>query len=106
MNTNAFGAPSPPAPVNIAGGTADAVATLDAAGRAKANRRAEVVAALGQGLGALPYGARRAALAHLGPRLMPLGLTPAAVANFDPTDGNLAALQEEVAELRGRLQAP
>jgi len=52
---------------------------------------AEILAAMGQGLRAVPYPARRPVLDHLTPALAARGIDPAAVAAFDPTDANLDA---------------
>lgn len=43
-------------------------------------------------LGRLPYEQRRGALAAATPRLVELGLSADEIANFDPTDANLAAI--------------
>ena len=82
---------------------AEQVADLSPQARSLAAQRAEILGAVGQGLAGRPYVERRALLAHLAPRLATQGLPAAAVADFDPTDDNLAAVIDQAAQLRGWL---
>ncbi|HZL00966.1 MAG TPA: hypothetical protein VFC47_13830 [Caulobacteraceae bacterium] len=71
--------------------TQAAIAAMTPAQRAQGAKSAEILAAMGQGLRAVPYPARRPVLDHLTPALAARGIDPAAVAAFDPTDANLDA---------------
>jgi hypothetical protein len=100
------GPASPRADVNAFTGApnlASSVAGLAPGARAAAAGRAEILGAIGQGLAGRPYAERRALLAHLTPQLAARGVPAAAVADFDPTDANLAAVMEQVATARGLL---
>jgi hypothetical protein len=62
-----------------------------------------MLGAIGHGLAGRPYAERRALLAHLAAPLAAQGLAPAAVADFDPTDDNLAAVIGQADTVRGLL---
>jgi hypothetical protein len=63
-------------------------ASLNPEQRAAAPRQAEILSAIGQGLGSRPYGERRAILTHMAPQIVARGMPPDAIASFDPTDAN------------------
>ena len=73
---------------------------------AAAARQAEILAAVGQSLAARPYEERQAILAHMTPHLAGQGVAPGAVAEFDPTDANLASAVGQAVILRGMLVPP
>jgi hypothetical protein len=98
---NAFRAGQAPAAPQPA--TEAAIAGLSAAQRAAAARQAEILGVVGQGLSGRPYGERRALLAHMAPQLAAAGLPARAVAEFDPTDDNLAAAVSQLAAMRALL---
>jgi len=81
-----------------------AALTLDQ--KAAAARQAEILAAVGQSLAARPYEERQAILAHMTPHLAGQGVAPGAVAEFDPTDANLASAVGQAVILRGMLVPP
>ncbi|HXV00666.1 MAG TPA: hypothetical protein VG166_09220 [Caulobacteraceae bacterium] len=100
---------APPASANALTGdarSADAIAALSPDQRAAAARRAELLGAVGRGLIGRPYEERRPLLAHLAGPLAAQGLGPRAVANFDPTDDNLAAAISQADALRSQLAGP
>jgi hypothetical protein len=94
---------APPAARDAMAAARQRIAGLNPGQRAAAARQAEILAAVGQGLGGRPYGERRALLAHLAPQLAAAGVPAAAVAGFDPTDDNLAAAVGQAAAVRGLL---
>jgi hypothetical protein len=76
---------APPAPTSPEDMSAH-IASLDAAGRARAAEQADLLASLGTGLRAYPYAQRPSILAHLAPALIARGAPPEALAGFDPTN--------------------
>ncbi|MGH7025503.1 MAG: hypothetical protein ACREEB_18195, partial [Caulobacteraceae bacterium] len=78
-------------------------ATLSPEQRAAAASHAEILGAVSQGLAGRPYQERRAILAHMAPALGSRGVTPEALAGFDPTDANLAGVVGQAVILRGML---
>ncbi|MGI8839949.1 MAG: hypothetical protein ACR2F8_04060 [Caulobacteraceae bacterium] len=82
---------------------ADRMAAMSPAERAGAGQRADLLAAIGQGLMGVPYAERPAVLAHLTPALAARGVPPAAVAAFDPTDEALDAAVASARSLEGML---
>ena len=82
---------------------AAAIAGLDAGGRARAAEQAEMLASVGAGLSGLAYADRRAVLAHMTPALGARGLPAEAIASFDPTDANLAAVVGQARALGDHL---
>ena len=62
------------------------IATSSVRQRDQATRRAELLGAIGAGLGSVPYAERPAILAHLAPALANEGIPTKAVVGFDPTD--------------------
>jgi hypothetical protein len=87
-------------------GLSGRIAALDPAQRAVAGRRAEILGAVGQGLAGLAPGQRRAALDHITPALVATGVPADAIAAFDPTDENLAAVVAEARSLTKMLAPP
>lgn len=82
------------------------IAALAPEARAAAARRAEILATIGRGLASRPYAERRAIIAHLTPQLVGQGLPAAELAQFDPSDENLAAAVGQASALREALTRP
>jgi hypothetical protein len=83
----------------------DQIAALTPAQRTSAARHAEILGAVGQGLAGLEPSQRRAALDHIAPALVATGVPADAIAAFEPTDENLAAVVGEARSLT-KLLAP
>jgi hypothetical protein len=96
-------APGAPNALTGAARLPDTIAAMSPDQKAAGAQRAEMLAAIGAGLAGRPYEERRALLAHLAGPLAARGLAPAAVAGFDPTDDNLAAVIAQAEKVRGLL---
>ncbi len=99
VNAFALAAP-PPAAVD---GLSEQIADLSPSQRASAARQAEILGAIGQGLAGLSVSQRRSALDHIAPMLIAQGMPARSIADFDPTDRNLASVLSEAGTLRDLL---
>lgn len=71
--------------------------------QAHALQTADTFDQLGLQLSQLPYEQRKAALAQETPALVARGLPADQIANFDPTDENIAAVHGQIAQLRSQI---
>lgn len=96
--------PSPTAPPATASTPPAATPTPDPDAIAQAGQRLERVDTTTQLLQSIPYGPeRKAALAQAAPNLAQLGLDPAKVAAFDPTDQNLDGIRQQIAQAHAQI---
>lgn len=71
--------------------------------QAHALQTADLFDQVGIQLSQMPYEQRKAALAAATPSLVARGISADQIAGFDPTDQNLAAAHEQIAQLRGQI---
>lgn len=71
--------------------------------RAQALARADTFDQLGVELSGLPYAQRQARIQAEAPALIAHGLPAAQISSFDPTDENIAAIHNQIAQVRGVL---
>lgn len=84
-------APSPNDPLSqFTNAITGRLALADQAQTDQAERRAELLGAIGMGLIGVPYAQRPGILAHLAPALEAEGIPAATVTSFDPTDEALS----------------
>jgi hypothetical protein len=94
------------ASANALAPAAPPVSALTGPARAAAAERAELLGAIGAGLQGVPYAARPSILAHMAPALAARGVSPQAIARFDPTDDTLAAAVREARTWQAALAPP
>jgi hypothetical protein len=81
------------------------LALADPAQTRQAARRAELLGAIGAGLGRVPYCERPAILAHLTPVLIAEGIPASAIAKFDPTDEALSLSVDQARAAKALIDA-